>query len=116
MNKLITRGSATLIAILTSLCAASLTFGFTQVSSIGRIKDVSSDVRVNEAHIVALQNDQLAIQHQIVEAAAQNEKRIGYIVTMMEADRKTNQEFVGLIRTQNELLSKYVEMLTKQKQ
>lgn len=99
---------AIIMAILCSLTTASITFGVTQLNNIGQIKDVAADVRVSRANLVALQEDQKLLRKQVDDDNARNEQRIAHIITLMEANQKTEQEFINLLKVQNELLSRQI--------
>ena len=71
------------------------------------LKDATGAVDVAKTEIQGLREADVLIRKQIDEDRQLYEKRIGYIVTLFEANQKTMQEFINLLKVQNEILGRF---------
>lgn len=88
-----------IIGCLISLCSFSLGFGYSQMR-------VANMVTSHQTEISHLKDTNVQIRKEISDERTRTDQRIGQVASLMSEVIRQNQEFITLLRVQNQILER----------
>jgi len=83
-------------------------FGTTVGFTVSQV-EVSSSVRLNSAELLNLKSADISIRNDIIAMRAENAGHMRDVIELFKENMKVNQEFINLLKVQNELLRKDIK-------